>query len=137
MNPSAPDKPLPQIRPETAGFWQAARAGRLVYQQCAACGQRQLFPRLLCHRCLATDLRWAEASGRGRVISHTTIHQAAHPAFAAEVPYLYALVELDEGPRVLTNLVQVDPEEVRIGMAVKVRFTRASDEIALPHFEPV
>jgi uncharacterized OB-fold protein len=56
--------------------------------------------------------------------------------FAAEVLYLYALVELDEGPRVLTNLVQVDPEEVRIGMAVKVRFTHASDEIALPHFEP-
>jgi len=137
MNASATAKPLPLVRAETAPFWEAARAGRLVFQECTACGGRQLFPRLVCHRCLGTGLRWVESSGRGTVLSHTTIHQAAHPAFAADVPYVYALVELDEGPRLPTNIVGVAPDTVRIGMPVRVVFTPVTTAISLPHFTPV
>ncbi len=137
MNAFATSKPLPLVRPETASFWEAARAGRLVFQECVACGQRQLFPRLVCHRCLGADLRWVESSGRGTVLSHTTIHQAAHPAFAADVPYVYALVELDEGPRLPTNIVGVAPEDVRVGLPVRVVFTSVTTAISLPHFTPV
>jgi uncharacterized OB-fold protein len=132
-----PAKPLPLIRPETAPFWEAARAGRLVFQECMACGTRQLFPRTVCRQCLATELRWAESAGRGTVLSHTTIHQAAHPAFAADLPYVYALVELDEGPRLPTNIVGVPPDAVRIGMPVRVVFTPVTTTISLPHFTPL
>lgn len=137
MPEPAPAKPLPLIRPETAPFWEAARAGRLVFQECRACGTRQLFPRTVCRHCLATELRWAESAGRGTVLSHTTIHQAAHPAFAADVPYVYAIVELDEGPRLPTNIVGVPPEAVRIGMPVRVVFTPVTAAISLPHFTPL
>ena len=131
------NKPLPRVLPETAGFWEAARRHELVLQTCRACGAKIHFPRLLCPHCLSRDLGWERAVGRGTVYSFTIIHQALHESFAAEVPYVYAIIELQEGVRMISNLVGVALENVRIGMPVRVVFEDATPEISIPRFEPV
>lgn len=133
--PAVP-KPLPVILPETAEFWAAARRHQLVIQRCADCGQLIHFPRFLCHRCLSENLAYVPATGRGLVYSFTIVRQAAHPAFAADVPYVYALIELEEGVRLLANVINTDPETVRVGQPVRVVFVEVSPEISLPQFEP-
>jgi hypothetical protein len=134
---AAYQKPLPQILPETAGFWEAARRHELVVQQCAACGQRQYFPRLLCHRCLSDDLTWTAVSGRGVVYSFTVIRQVLHASFAPDVPYVYAIIELAEGVRLIANVVGIASEQVRVGLPVKVVFADVAPEVSIPQFEPV
>ena len=135
--PARIPKPKPRILPETRVFWEAARRHELVIQQCADCGQRMHFPRFLCHRCLSENLTYVPSSGRGTVYSFTVVRQAAHPAFEAEVPYVYALIELEEGVRMMSNLINISPEEVRIGQPVRVVFTDIGDDTALPCFEPL
>lgn len=101
--------------PTTAPFWEAALDGRLVVQRCRACNASQLYPRPFCLRCESTELDWADASGRGRVYSMTTNHLQVRPDL--EPPYVIALVELDEGPRLLMHIdgeVAID-DEVGIG----------------------
>jgi hypothetical protein len=118
-----------------APFWIAAREGRLVVQRCAACG-RHAFPAVeTCNRCLRADrLEWVDASGRGTIFSYVVMHQVYHPAFAEEVPYLVVDVRLDEGPRMISRVVDCEPSNVRIGMNVEVTFVRASDDVHLPVF---
>jgi hypothetical protein len=130
-------KPLPDILPETAGYWEAARRHELVFQQCRSCEQKIFFPRLMCHRCLSKDLDWVKSSGRGTVYSYTIIYQVAHESFASDVPYVYAIIELEEGVRMISNVINADPLKLRIGMAVKVVFEKATEEISIPKFEPV
>lgn len=130
-------KPLPRILPETRAFWEAARRHELVIQQCADCGQRMHFPRFLCHSCLSENLTYVPSPGRGTVYSFTVVRQAAHPAFEAEVPYVYALIELEEGVRMMSNLINISPEDVRIGQPVRVVFTDLGEDTALPCFEPL
>ena len=129
-------KPLPVIRPETAGFWEAARQHTLVIQHCAACDQSIYFPRCLCHQCGSELLEWRPASGRGVVYSYTIVRQAAHPAFASDVPYVYAMIELEEGVRMMANVIHTDPESVYIGQPVQVVFVDATPEISIPQFAP-
>lgn len=129
-------KPLPEILPETAEFWRAARRHELLLQRCTACGRLIYFPRLLCPHCLSQDLGWVKATGRGTVCTYTVIHQAAHESFAPDVPYVYAIIELEEGPRVISNVIHLDPAQVRIGMKVKVVFDAITPEVSIPKFEP-
>ena len=129
-------KPLPVMRPETAGFWQAARRHELVIQQCADCGQLMFFPRFLCHQCGSENLTWRPASGRGVVYSFTIVCQAANPAFEPDLPYVYAMIELEEGVRMMANVIHTDPESVYIGQPVHVVFVDATPEISIPQFEP-
>ena len=129
-------KPLPVIRPETAGFWEAARRHELVIQQCSDCGQWMFFPRFLCHQCGSENLTWHPAAGRGVVYSFTIVRQAANPAFEPDVPYVYALIELEEGVRMMANVINTDPESVYIGQPVRVVFVDATPEISIPQFEP-
>lgn len=129
-------KPLPLIRPETAPFWAAARRHELVFQQCRACGHRFHFPRLLCCRCFAEDLAWVRASGRGTVYSFTVVRQAAHREFDDAVPYVYAIIELEEGVRLVSNVVDIAPDRVRIGLPVRVVFEDIGPELAIPRFAP-
>ena len=133
---SAAAKPVPEVTDELRPFFAAAREGRLVVQRCRGCGERRLPPREICHRCLGRDSEWAEASGRGTVYSFNVMHQVYHPGFAAEVPYAVVLVELEEGGRVLSNLVDCPPGDVRIGLPVEVTFERLTDEVTLPKFRP-
>jgi uncharacterized OB-fold protein len=127
-------RPLPPVTPDTAGWWAATRDRRLLVQRCRACGNRQHYPRDLCLRCAGTDLELTPTSGRGSVYSFTVVHRPPHPAFVP--PYVVALVRLDDGPQLLTNVVGAEPDEVRCGMAVVVAWEPLDDGRHLPVFTP-
>ena len=131
-----PKRPLPRPTRVSAPFWEAAREHRLVVQQCRLCGNLQHYPRPFCIRCGADTIDWKECSGRGTVYTFTIVRQAATPAFAGRVPYVFAIVELEEGPRMTTNITGCPPEEVRVGMPVVAQFEDASDEVSLITFRP-
>ena len=130
----APPKPLPEITPEMAPFWEAARRHELVVQRCKGCGAYRFPARELCSRCLSRDSGWERASGRGTLFSFAVMHQASHPGFAAEVPYAVVTVELDEGARLLSNVVGCPPGDLRVGMPLEVVFEDVTPEVTLPKF---
>ena len=127
-------KPIPKIEPAMAPFFAAAKERRLVVQRCAGCGALRFPARELCSACLATEAEWIPVSGRGEIFSFNVMHQVYHPAFAADVPYVGAVVELTEGPKLTTSLVDCTPERVRIGAPAEVVFDDLSDEVTLPRF---
>lgn len=128
------DFPRPRPTALSAPFWAAANEGRLVLQRCTACAAFRWTPQLLCIRCHSDVYEWIQASGRGRIYSATVVHRAPSPAFTA--PYQVAVVELEEGPLMLTRIIDYGPGEVEIGQAVEVAFTRLDDEINLYTFRP-
>ena len=130
------EKPRPQLRGEEAPFYGAAADGRLVLQRCPSCERIVFYPRTLCPHCHHGTPDWIDASGRGRVYSFSVLHRAGSPGFEANVPYVVALVDLEEGVRMLANLVNVPPEEVEIGMPVSVTFERRAEDFVVPQFEP-
>jgi hypothetical protein len=117
-----------------APFWEAARRHELVVQRCSGCGTLRFPARELCSTCLSRQAAWTRVSGRGVVFSFAVMHQAYHPAF--EVPYAVVVVQLDEGVRMLTNLLAVGPGDVAIGMPVEVVFEDVTGEVTLPKFRP-
>jgi uncharacterized OB-fold protein len=129
-------RPAPVPDPDSAPYWSAAREGKLVVQRCESCGKHQLYGRALCKFC-GGDVTWVDASGRGTVFSFTVIRQNYSRPFRDLIPYVVALVDLDEGPRVMTNIVGCDPDDVEIGMRVVARFEEVSDEAGIALFEPV
>ena len=132
-----PPKPRPAPLPDadTAEYWRAAHEGRLLVQRCTACTKAQLYPRDRCRHCRG-EVRWEEASGRGTVYSFTVVRQNYIRPFRDWIPYVVALVDLEEGPRVMTNVVGCDPGEVHIGMPVRARFEVVSDAAGIALFEP-
>ena len=128
--------PLPAIEPDTKVFWEACRDGRLAMLRCRACRWIVHPPRPVCSRCRSRDVVLEDLSGRATVVTYTVNHQRWMPGL--EVPYVIAIVELVEqkGLRLTTNLVNVAPDDVRIGMPVRVLFRKMTDEISLPIFEP-
>ena len=128
-------RPAPVPEPEAAEYWAAARQGRLLVQKCEDCGHFQLYPRPFCLECRG-PVSWVEASGRGVVHSFTVIRQNHSRPFRDWMPYVVALVDLEEGPRLMTNVVGVDPDDVTIGMPVRARFEVVSDEAGIALFEP-
>lgn len=133
-----PARALPAINELTRPFWEAAKQGRLAIQRCRACGYYNHPPKTLCDRCLAADLHFEDVSGRGSVWSFTVMHQKSVAGFEESVPYVTALVELDEQPMLLlvTNLPGVAAEDVSIGRRVRVTFQPLTDDISLPQFVP-
>jgi uncharacterized OB-fold protein len=136
MTDETPSRPLPRPTGISAPFWRGAAEGRLLLQRCRRCGSFIYYPRPFCPTCLGGELEWREASGKGQVYTYTVVRRAATPAFADKVPYVLAIVELEEGPRLVTNIVGCRPEEVRVGMPVKATFERYSDEVGLVFFRP-
>ena len=127
-------KPLPVLGDDLSrAYWEAAREGRLLVQRCRACGEHQLYPRGHCVHCFAPDPEWVEAKGTGRLHTFSVVHRTATPGFAEEVPYVFGIVELDEGPRLTVNVVDTPLEELRCDLPVRVVFTRVTDELALPN----
>jgi uncharacterized OB-fold protein len=124
--------------PETKPYWAAARRHELTLPYCGACRAFHYYPRASCPRCLSGALEWRRVSGRGRLHTFTIVHRGPRD-FPLGTPYVLAIVELDEGPRLMTNLVDVapDPAAVRIGMPVEVVFLDLGDTAALPHFRPI
>ena len=128
-------RPAPRPDPESAAYWQATAEGRLVVQKCTSCGHHQLYARAHCLVC-REPVEWVDASGRGTIYSYTVIRQNFSRAFRDLLPYVVALVDLDEGPRLMTNILG-SPDGVRIGDRVQVSFETVSDEAALPMFERI
>ena len=116
-------------------FFDAAKEGKLLIQKCSDCGKHQFFPRQLCIHCGSQDVEWAEASGKGTVYTYTVIHQQGMPGWREEAPYVAAIIDLEEGVRMTSNVVDTKPEDVTIGMPVVVKFV---DEgmYTLPRFVP-
>lgn len=131
------DKFLPRPTPESAPFWQGCRDHKLLLQYCTACGKHQFYPRVICANCMSEQLEWREASGRGTVETYTIVTRPVSDAYAADVPYVIALITLEEGPRMMSNVIGCDVESVRCGVVVEVVFERWSDEITMPKFQPV
>ncbi|WP_017935417.1 Zn-ribbon domain-containing OB-fold protein [Nocardioides sp. Iso805N] len=131
---SASTKALPTPTPETAPYWEGARAGELRIQRCRACTQAYFYPRPYCPQCGSADVEWFVTSGRATLASYIISERAA-PGFDA--PYAIAIVELEEGPRMMTNIVEVEPtpERLVLDMALEVRFEDRG-EITVPVFAP-
>jgi uncharacterized protein len=129
-------KPLPRIDEESRGWWEALARHELYFQRCRDCGTKRLYPRAVCTSCMSSSTEWVRASGRGRVYTFTVTHQNQASGFREELPYVLAVVELDEGPRLMTNVVGCAPDAVRIGMAVEVVFDDVTPEVTLPKFRP-
>ncbi len=130
-------KPVPVPTRETKPYWEGCKKHELRVQQCTACGHHQFYPRLYCTACMSEKVEWVQASGKGKVLSFTVVYRPVTQAFAAEVPYVVALVTLDEGPQMMTNIIGCAPEKVHIGMSVEVTFEDWTEEISVPKFRPV
>jgi uncharacterized OB-fold protein len=126
---------MPALTEVNEGWWLAARDRRLVIQSCASCGARHHPPRVMCPKCQSLELEFVESEGLGTVYSYALLHHPQHPAFTYPVPA--ALVDLDEGARVLSNVVGVDPHAIHIGMRVAVDFEPCGDDLAVPVFRPL
>jgi uncharacterized OB-fold protein len=125
------------VTEEAAAFWSATERRELVLPWCTSCGEAFWYPRPVCPQCLRPDVEWRPASGRGEVHAVSVMHRAAHSGMAGRVPYAVALVDLEEGIRMLTNIVDVDADDVRVGMEVAVTWEPLSDGRNLPLFAPV
>ncbi|MPY94967.1 MAG: hypothetical protein GEV08_18485 [Acidimicrobiia bacterium] len=134
--PRAADKPRPVPIEVTEPFWSGLRDEEVRLQRCDDCGAWVFYPRHRCPSCLSAALRWHTVSGRASVYTFTIARQATHPAFADEVPQVLAVVELEEGPRLTTTLVDVDPDEVCVGLAVLPVFDRDEDGTVLLRYRP-
>jgi uncharacterized protein len=129
-------KPLPCIHSETSDYWEAARRHELLIRRCCSCGTHHFYPRGHCPTCLSPEVEWIKAQGHGVVYSFTVCHRPA-PGFEADVPYNIALVELDEGVRMMTTIVGCSLDEIRIGLEVEVTFDDVTPEVTLPTFRPL
>jgi uncharacterized OB-fold protein len=130
-------RPRPRPSPTTRPFWEATAEGRFLIQRCGACRAAIFYPKSTCPSCGSVELGWEDASGRGVVHTFTVARRPTHPAFAGDEPYVVAVVELAEGPRVTTNIVGCAAEDVRVDLPVEVTFEEAGpDGIALPLFRP-
>ena len=133
--PGGITRPDPLVTEDSEFFWAAAAESRLVAQRCGSCGKLRHPPRPMCPHCHSLEIEIQELSGRGTVYSFAILHHPQNPAF--EYPVLGALVDLEEGIRLMTNLQSVEPSEIRIGMPVEVEFAPTEGGHAVPVFRPV
>lgn len=127
------NKPLPRIDTLTKPFWDAAKAGKLMLQHCPACGDTRFPPGPVCPKCLAGDQDWVESSGKGVLESWIDMHRAYWDGFKDDLPYRVCLVRLEEGPVVVSSLVD-KTDNLRMGAPVKVVFDAVTDDVTLPRF---
>ncbi len=127
-------KPLPTLTEENRPFWEACRESRLSLQRCAQCGEFRYPISQVCPKCLSADFAWTDMSGRGTVFSYIVFHRAYHEGFKADIPYNVALIQLEEGPRMFSNIVGTRNDQVGIGDAVEAVFDPATSEVTIPRF---
>ena len=131
------DKPLPKLNTDNRLFWEGCRKHELRFQRCNDCGHVRWPPSVLCPQCHATEINWLISKGIGRVYTFAVYHTAFHSGFTADLPYTVAVVVLDEGPHLLTNIVGCRPDEVRCDMPVEVIWEDVDERITLPKFRPL
>ena len=127
-------KPLPKPTPETQPFWDGCKAHELRIQRCSGCGALRYWGQPMCSRCNSLESEAVKASGRGRIWSYTTTYHGFSRAWKEAVPYTVVVVELDEGPRMTSNLVEADPAEIKVGLPVEVVWDDVTAEVTLPKF---
>lgn len=131
-------KPLPDIKPWTQAFWDGTKQRKLLVQKCNDCGVSIFSPKRVCPECWSDNLSWFEASGKGKVYSYTITYEGVEHFFEEDLPMILAWVDLEEdGVRMLTNIVDCDPENLEIGMDLEVVFEDVTPEVTLPKFKPV
>ncbi len=132
------NKPIPVPQGESDYYWEKAKQHELWLRQCNACGKAYFYPRDISPCCFSKDTSWVQASGNATLYTYGIAERPPHRGFAEDTPYVTAIVELEEGPRMPTNIVMGEPtpEKLQIGMALKVVFEDISETIALPKFEP-
>jgi len=132
----AHEKPLPQPNADNVFFWDGCREHKLLVQKCLSCGLVRWPPSLICPGCNSRETEVIEATGKGKVYTYAIYHQAYHPGFESDIPYVTAVIELDEGPHFLSNLVGCEHNEIRCEMQVEVVWEGVSAEFSLPKFKP-
>lgn len=130
-------KPLPTITDENEPFWSGLKGGELRFQRCGGCGHYRYPIAPICPCCLADDFVWTPVSGRGRVFSYVVFHNAYHRGFAADLPYNVALIRLEEGIFMFSNVVGIANEAIACDMSVVVDYDHVTETITLPRFRPV
>lgn len=131
--PSVP-KPLPVLEGLTGEFYAWCKQEQLRFQRCTACSTWRHVPREICAECGSWDWEWAQSSGRGSVFTWTVVVRAMHPAFREDVPLAPTVIELEEGVRLLSQVVDCSPDDLEIGMPVEVVFEAVTEEVTLPKF---
>ena len=138
MNDKPKAAPIrPTISDVNRPFWDGCRRGELLLQCCSHCSRLRYPASQVCPDCLGSEAQWQAMSGRGKVFSFVVFHRAYHPAWEDKVPYNVALIELDEGPIMLSNVVDVDNAKLAVGFPVAVAFEAVDDELSIPVFKPV
>ena len=132
-------KPIPVPQQEADFYWEKAKQHELWFRQCNGCQNVYFYPRDICPACFSRDTTWTQSAGKGSIFTFAIVHRASIPSFRDDVPYVIAIVELEEGAKMPTNIVNVeaDPEHVKVGMPVEVIFEDITDDISLPKFQPV
>jgi uncharacterized protein len=128
---------LPTPEGDTQPFWDAAAGGRLLLRRCDDCDTTHFYPRPFCPRCWSGNVSWVQASGRATLYTWSVVHSNDLPPFGERVPYVAAVVDLEEGPRMMTNVVDCDAADLRIGMDLEVTFAQRTDDVTLPLFRPL
>jgi len=128
---------LPIIDAESEPFWAGTRRRAFLFRHCHGCGRNHFYPRHACPHCWSANCEWRTASGKGRIFSYTVIHRNDSKPFHDQLPYIVALVDLDEGVRVTSNIVECTPEVVHVGMPLEVVYEEITDEVTLPQFRPL
>jgi hypothetical protein len=130
-------RPLPETQPWSVPFWEGTKHGKLLIQHCKDCNANIFYPRKVCPECWSKNLDWITASGRAKVYMFSTAYDMVEPKFMADLPYTVAYVNLEEGIRMMTRIVECEPENIHIGMDVEVVFHKLNDDFYLPYFKPV
>jgi uncharacterized protein len=130
-------KPSPIVNPWAKPFWTATREHKLLIQKCNDCGSYIFYPRIACPNCFSDNLTWVETSGKGKIYTYTVVENNPPEAFIPDLPFVIAVVVLEEGVRMLTNIVGCDPDKVYCEMPVTVVFEELNNEITLPKFKPL
>jgi uncharacterized OB-fold protein len=127
---------LPTPDENTQPYWDGTREGKLLIKRCGDCGRAHFYPRPFCPHCWSEKVTWEEASGRGTLYTYSVVHVNDLPPFPERVPYVAAIVDLDEGPRVMTNIVDCDFDALQVGMPVEVTFREETEAVTLALFRP-
>ena len=131
------DKPLPEMQGNSKEFYEWCRRGDLRFQRCSDCQAWRHVPREMCAKCGSDEWKWVKSSGKGTVFTWTVAARAMHPAFVDAVPYAPVIIEMDEGVRLVSELIDCEPADLEVGMRVEVAFAKVSDEVTLPKFRRV
>lgn len=130
-------KPLPQVNSETKPFWDGCRKHELRFQKCLDCGHVRWPPSIICSQCHSSNTEWIISNGKGKIYTYVIFHQVFHKGFADDVPYVTASIELEEGPRLLSNIVEYDVNEINCETPVEVVWEEITEEFTIPKFRPL